>query len=244
MPRTRNLYDPNCEKPYRLSRSRIENFMRCPRCFYIDRKLGIDVPSGPPFTLNIAVDTLLKKEFDVHRENGTPHPYMIDAGIDAVPAIHPMLDDWRKNFVGIRYLHTPTNLEIQGAIDDLWIGPDGKYIVADYKATAKKSEINLDADWQISYKRQMEVYQWLLRKNGLDVSNESWFVYCNGQLDNEGFNGKIDFTIHMLPYIANDDWVEDAIIAAAETLKSDTPPVGADDCKLCTYRQDVISIGM
>ena len=196
MPRTRNLYDPNCEKPYRLSRSRIENFMRCPRCFYIDRKLGIDVPSGPPFTLNIAVDTLLKKEFDVHRENGTPHPYMIDAGIDAVPAIHPMLDDWRKNFVGIRYLHTPTNLEIQGAIDDLWIGPDGKYIVADYKATAKKSEINLDADWQISYKRQMEVYQWLLRQNGLDVSNESWFVYCNGQLDNEGFNGKINFILY------------------------------------------------
>ena len=244
MPRTRNLYNPNCEKPYRLSRSRIENFMRCPRCFYIDRKLGIDVPSGPPFTLNIAVDTLLKKEFDVHRENGTPHPYMIDAGIDAVPAIHPMLDDWRKNFVGIRYLHTPTNLEIQGAIDDLWIGPDGKYIVADYKATAKKSEINLDADWQISYKRQMEVYQWLLRQNGLDVSNESWFVYCNGQLDNEAFNEKISFTIHMLPYDANDDWVEDAIIAAAETLRSDTLPAGADGCKLCTYRQDVIRVNV
>ena len=244
MPRSRNLYDPNCEKPYRLSRSRIENFMRCRRCFYIDRKLGIDVPSGPPFTLNIAVDTLLKKEFDVHRANGTPHPYMMDAGIDAIPANHPMLDAWRQNFVGIRYLHTPTNLEIQGAIDDLWIGPDGKYIVADYKATAKKSEINLDADWQISYKRQMEVYQWLLRQNGLEVSDESWFVYCNGQLDNEGFNGKFDFTIHMLPYIANDNWVEDAIITAAETLKSDTPPVGTDDCKLCTYRQDVIRVNV
>ena len=90
----------------------------------------------------------------------------------------------------------------------------------------------------------MEVYQWLLRQNGLDVSDESWFVYCNGQLDNEGFNGKIDFSIHLLPYIANDDWVEDAIITAAETLKSDTPPVGANNCKLCTYRQDVINMGM
>ena len=40
-------------------------------------------------------------------------------------------------------------------------------MVVDYKATAKQRDVTLDADWQIAYKRQMEIYQWLLRANGL-----------------------------------------------------------------------------
>jgi 2-isopropylmalate synthase len=37
---------------------------------------------------------------------------------------------------------------------------------------------DLDQEWQDSYKRQMDVYQWLLRQNGLKVSNTGYFVYC------------------------------------------------------------------
>ena len=63
--RVRNLFEPGLKEPFRLSRSRIENFLNCPRCFYLDRKLGVDQPPGYPFSLNAAVDTLLKKEFDL-----------------------------------------------------------------------------------------------------------------------------------------------------------------------------------
>ena len=42
----------------------------------------------------------------------------------------------------------------------------GELIVVDVKATSKQTEVNLDADWQISYKQQMEIYQWLLLKKG------------------------------------------------------------------------------
>ena len=63
--RTRNLYDPNDSQPFRLSRSKLELFLECPRCFYLDRVRGIGRPPGFPFNLNSAVDTLLKKEFDI-----------------------------------------------------------------------------------------------------------------------------------------------------------------------------------
>ena len=242
MPRIRNIYEPGASKPYRLSRSRLENFLRCPRCFYLDRRLGIDVPSGPPFSLNIAVDALLKKEFDLYRIRQEPHPYMVDANIDAVPAIHEQLNEWRENFKGIRHLHEKTNLEIQGAIDDLWIEPEGRYIVADYKATAKNSAVSLDADWQISYKRQMEVYQWLLRQNGLDVANRTWFVYCNGQLSAEVFDNKIEFSISLLPYDGDDSWVDGAITNASLTLNADSPPPASNECKICIYRNDAAQI--
>ena len=242
MARTRNLFDPRSAKPYRLSRSRLENFLRCPRCFYLDRRLGVDVPSGPPFSINIAVDTLLKREFDGYREAGEPHPYMIEAGIEALPAKHAQLDEWRENFKGVKFVHEPANIEVQGAIDDLWLGTDGLYVVADYKATAKKDEVNLDADWQISYKRQMEIYQWLLRRNGLKVSDRSWFVYCNGCVEAESFQKRVDFRVSMLPYDGDDSWVGPTIIEAANTLRSDRIPEGTDNCKLCTYRRHAIRV--
>jgi hypothetical protein len=58
------LFDPGSDKPFPLSRSKVELYLNCPRCFYLDRRLGIGRPSGPPFNLNSAVDALLKREFD------------------------------------------------------------------------------------------------------------------------------------------------------------------------------------
>jgi hypothetical protein len=72
---------------------------------------------------------------------------------------------------------------ITGGVDDMWVSPEGESIVVDYKATAKYTQVTLDADWQIGYRRQMEIYQWLFRKNGYKVSDTSYFVYCNGNTD-------------------------------------------------------------
>lgn len=53
--RTKNLYSTDLSE-FRLGRSRIDNFINCPRCFYLDRKLGVAQPPGYPFSLNSAVD--------------------------------------------------------------------------------------------------------------------------------------------------------------------------------------------
>ena len=158
-------FDPESNDPFPLSRSKVELFLDCPRCFYLDRRLGIGRPAGFPFNLNAAVDELLKREFDRHRAAGTPHPMMREAGINAVPHSHPQLATWRANFKGVRTVHEPTGFALSGAIDDLWRDLEtDELIVVDYKSTAKAGEVNIDADWQISYKRQMEFYQWLLRR--------------------------------------------------------------------------------
>jgi hypothetical protein len=72
--RKSNLYNHQSTVPFRLSRNKIDLFINCPRCFYLDRKLGVAQPPGYPFSLNSAVEKLLKKEFDIHRVNGTKHP--------------------------------------------------------------------------------------------------------------------------------------------------------------------------
>jgi RecB family exonuclease len=106
---------------------------------------------------------------------------MVSAGLNAVPYQDPQLDEWRENSKGIRVQHAASGFELSGAVDDLWIDRDAnELIVVDYKATAKDGEVSLDADWQISYKRQMEFYQWLLRSTGFKVAQTGYFVYCNG----------------------------------------------------------------
>ena len=169
--RSRNIFFSNKVKSFKLSRSKIQDFLNCPRCFYLDRKCGTGRPPSYPFTLNNAVDTILKKEFDKYRAAGAPHPLMIEHGIDAIPFTHPDLDAWRQNFKGVQYTHELTNFTVTGAVDDLWADSTGELIVVDYKATSTTKEITLDEEYRQSYKNQMEIYQWLLRQNGFRVSN-------------------------------------------------------------------------
>src|SRR5437868_4627132 len=205
-------YRPGQTTPFKVSRSKIELFKQCPRCFWLDLRLKIKRPEGPPFNINKAIDELFKKEFDVYRAKGEPHPLMLEYNIDAVPYAHDKLDDWRETFVGVQHLHAATNLLVFGGIDDLWIAPDGTAIVVDYKATAKDREVSIDSDWQISYKRQVEVYQWLLRAQGLAVSDTAYFVYTNGRLDLDGFNDRVEFRTKIIPYKGSDTWVEPTLL--------------------------------
>ncbi len=228
--RTRNLFDPHDEKPFRLSRSKIDLFLSCPFCFYVDRRLGTNQPPGYPFSLNSAVDELLKKEFDKYRANDKPHPLMVENNINAVPYSHESLDVWRNNFKSVQVLHEKTNLILTGAIDDVWIRPSGELFVVDYKATSKDGEVTLDAEWQDSYKRQMEFYQWLLRNNSFEVQNIGYFVYCNGDKSKDLFDGRLEFDIKIIPYEGDDSWVEQTIVDAHRCLVSDKIPEVSEDC--------------
>ncbi|NQT29826.1 MAG: PD-(D/E)XK nuclease family protein [Candidatus Saganbacteria bacterium] len=232
----KKLFDPKSSEPFNISRSKIELFVRCPRCFYLDRRLGVGRPGFPAFTLNNAVDKLLKKEFDIHRKKGSTHSLMEKYGIDAIPFDHEKINEWRMNFKGVRFHYKPTNFMVFGAVDDIWIKPDGSLIVVDYKATSTASEITLDGKWKKSYKRQMEIYQWLLRHNNHKVSEIGYFVYANGKTDNEAFDKQLEFEIVLLPYKGDDSWVEDALHKAHKCLSGELPSADPD-CEYCNYRK-------
>lgn len=225
---------------WKLSRSKIDLFLECPRCFYLDNKLGVKRVPPFPFAINSAIDFLLKQEFDGYRAKGEQHPLQKEYGIDAKPVAHAELDEWRRNFGGIRFDHPETGFTITGAIDDLWINKNGEYIVVDYKATAKEEAVkDLDKEWQDGYKRQMEVYQWLLRRNGLPVSNTGYFVYCTGKMDRKAFDKKIEFDVNLIEYKGNDSWIEKTLIAIKTCLDDKRIPAYSKTCDHCQYIQAV-----
>lgn len=233
--RSRNLYNET-SKRYKLSRSKIELFQKCPRCFYLDRRLGVGQPPGYPFNLNSAVDKLLKNEFDQHRLAGTPHPIMVEFGVSGVPFKHESMDKWRDSLRGgVEHFHEETGLVICGGIDDLWIDPDGWLNVVDYKATSKSGQVCLSAEWQSGYKRQMEIYQWLLRNNGFKVSDTGYFVYCNGNANASEFNSRLNFEVTVIPYVGNDSWVDEAVFNLKKCLDSSQVPEPSEQCDFCIY---------
>ncbi len=225
---------------WRLSRSKIDLFVECRRCFYIDNKLGTARPPGFPFALNSAVDALLKKEFDIHRAEKTAHPLMEQYGVDAVPFEHAKMGIWRENFKGIDYRHEPTGFTVSGAVDDVWVKQDGELIIVDYKSTSKDERIeSLDKDWHAGYKRQMEVYQWLFRRNGFSVSDTGYFVYANAGKDKKAFDGKLEFEITLVPHTGDDSWVEPILLKIKTCLDEGALPDASPDCDYCTYRETV-----
>lgn len=224
---------------WRLSRSKIELFNECPRCFYLDNKLGTARPRGPAFTLNIAVDALLKREFDVHRAAASAHPLMSQYGIDAVPFQHKDMDTWRENFQGLAFTHPETGFTISGAVDDVWVNPKGELIVVDYKATSKSGTIVTldDSSWRDQYKRQMGVYQWLLGKMGFAVSSVGYFVYANADGEKEAFDGKLEFEITVVPCEGDTDWIDETLPRIKETLEGGAIPPAGEACEYCPYRE-------
>jgi hypothetical protein len=226
----------------KLSRSKIELFTECPRCFWLDVKKGVKRPPGFPFTLNNAVDYLLKQEFDEYRAKGKPHPLMTANGVDAIPFAHEDMDKWRHNFTGVQYAHEPTGFLVTGAVDDIWKSTDGALHVVDYKATGANEHKVHD-----SYRRQMEIYQWLLRRNGFDVSPVGYFVFAKASKGG-GFstNGEGDtvaslpFNLFIEPSEGSDDWVETALMSARKTFDMEKAPDPSDSCEFCTYRKEAV----
>lgn len=231
----------------KLSRSKVELFTECPRCFWLDVKQGIKRPPSAPYTINNAVDYLLKQEFDIYREKGVPHPVMKKYKVDAVPFDHADINKWRQNFVGVRYHHEPTDFLVFGAVDDIWVNPQKELMVVDYKATGAKEHKIYD-----SYKRQMEIYQWLLRQNGFNVSSLGYFVFARVN-KTDGFGHALSavasregggtatlaFDLFIEPQKCDDSWIEAILKSARIVFDSDTIPKASAACEYCAYRNSV-----
>lgn len=235
--RTKGRFDPTSAEPFRLSRSKIDLFVECPRCFYIDQRFGCGRPKSFPFNLNNAVDTLMKKEFDTHRVDGTVHPLVKAYGLPFVPLKHKDLDLWRDAMRnGISFNYQPANLIVRGGIDDVWHDPStGEIVIVDYKATSKEGEVSLDADWQVGYKRQIEIYQWLFMMNGFKVSPTGYFVYVNGKTDAASFDAKLEFDLKLIPYTGKTDWIPRTLDTLAACLRDDRIPLASKHCEYCGY---------
>lgn len=242
---SRDLFNPKSDNPYTLSRSKFELFGECPRCFYMSARFGLGRPSMPAFTLNSAVDTLLKNEFDLLRKAGEPHELMRRYHIDAIPSKHPDLPKWRGETPETRYkgamaIHKETNFLLTGMVDDVWESGTGEMIIVDYKATSTTKEISLEDEYKQSYKRQMEFYQYLFRLLGFNVCDTGYFIFANASKNREKFDGKLEFDMSIVTHTGDDSWIGAKLALAKECLMSEAIPSPSENCEFCEYRKRMV----
>jgi CRISPR/Cas system-associated exonuclease Cas4 (RecB family) len=222
----------------KLSRSKIDLYLECPRCFWLELKKGIKRPDIAPYTINSAIDFLLKKEFDIYRDKEKPHPIMKKFKIDALPLKHEKISEWRNTFSGIKFYHEPTDFLVFGGVDDVWINSKNELIIVDYKATGAKEHQIYD-----SYQRQMEVYQWLFSQNNFLVSKTGYFVFARVNKAN-GFKSDspvLSFDLFIESYEGDSSWIPSVLFGAREVLNLDFPPEPSINCKYCNYCQKIIN---
>jgi CRISPR/Cas system-associated exonuclease Cas4 (RecB family) len=236
--RRKNLFDPKSVEPYRISRSGISEWLACPRTFWLHRRLGIRPPSSPPMTINRALDSLLKREFDGYRKRREPHPAFLKHGLGAVPIDHPDIATWQSNFKGIAYLHQPTGLLVSGAPDDVMV-VGGEWAVLDFKGTSSKQEIvALDTVYRQENGRQVEVYSWLLKMRGHPVGRKAYLLYANARSGGDALDGRLDFDLQLVEHLTNVEWIEPTLANIKACLLGEVPKPSRD-CELCRYTKAV-----
>ena len=234
---------PKKSNPLRLSRSRWDNFIKCPKCFYLKEKHNINPPSQPGHPINSRVDSLLKEEFDILRRKGKPHPIFKEYNLNFIPynKLDPdVLAEYRNNFKGVQAKSKKTKYILFGSLDDLWFNLDTEEIVVlDYKATSNK---NLE-DYTIStkhyhksYLRQLDFYAYLLKLNDYKVHKVGYWLICNAANENQkNFKNNINFKTSLLSYELKTDYIEQTLIELEKCLEKEKPPISGIDCDNCRW---------
>ena len=236
--RKNNTYKYESGKTFKLSRSGIDSFIKCQRCFYLNKVGNIKDIGMPAFSLNSAHDELMKKELDIYREKAEAHPYMKSLKRNLIPFQHEKMEDWRNNRKGITYHHEKTDLVITGSVDDVWIDTEtNELIIVEYKSTSTQSEIDLNdgTPWKDQYKRQIDIYQWLFKMNGFKVADDSVFLYSNGIKTSKKFNDVMKFKTYILEYKGSTQWVEEKIFEIKKVLDKEIIPDSSEECETCSY---------
>lgn len=219
-------------KPLKISRANLQLMKECPRCFWLYKHKDIRRPQGYPYTLSIAVDQLLKAEFDEYRERGEMHPVLV--GYDGLAEAklfsdQAQLQKWRNNFEGLKYHDEDLDATLFGAVDDMLEFPDGSLAVIDYKSSGAK-EISIYDDYQM----QMDVYTHILEQIGHKTARKGYFVFY--QVDKtDGFRGRLPFRGQIRDVDADPSYVGHIFADAVKLARSDTPPPSHPECQYCTW---------
>lgn len=213
-------------KPIQLSPNSLNLFFECRLCFWLEKRQGIRRPQPFPYSLNAAVDTLLKEEFDYYRARGEAHPLLATQNIQA--KLFPnqeLLNEWRSNFKGMRYYDQELDATLFGAVDDVLQFDDGKLAPLDYKSTGSQIPKIYDR-----FQLQMDVYTHLLEQLGYQTPRKGYLAFYVVDKQN-GFADRLPFRKEIHVIDTNPSDVHEIFADAVAVLRKDTPPMHSKECE-------------
>lgn len=160
--------------PFTLSPSSLNLMQECPRCFWLDKHKVWKRPAGIFPSLPSGMDAILKKHFDKFCGQRQLPPELQNTECKDICQLFnkpELLKIWRNNFKGIRWEDKDGNT-LFGAIDNLLVKKT-KFIVLDYKTRG----FPLKEDTAAHYQNQLDLYNFLLRKNDYETEDYAFLLF-------------------------------------------------------------------
>jgi len=216
---------------YKLSPSSINLMLECPRCFWLALVEGVKRPNGPFPSLPSGMDRILKEHFDRFMERHELPPELREE--DCVNGCSLFYDKeklkvWRSNFKGIQYIDKKSGVMLRGAVDNLLL-KGKKLIVLDYKTRG----FPLKDDTHEHYRTQMDLYNFLLRKNNYETEDYAYLLFYYPNKVTE--TGEVIFDTNLIKMQTSPERGESIFQQAIQILQSNSPPKPAKECSFCSW---------
>ena len=215
--------------PYKFSPSSLSLMKECPRCFWLYFNKEIKRPDTIFPSLPSGMDKILKVHFDSFRDKGLLPPELkeLNGEVKLFSDIE-LLNEWRSNFKGIQYKDKNGNL-FRGAVDNL-LQKGKKLIVLDYKTRG----FPLKEDTAAHYQDQLDIYNYLLRKNGYKTENYAYLLFYHPSSINE--NGDVIFHTDLIKMNIKIKNAEAIFDKALKVLNSKMPKADKE-CGFCKWKE-------
>ena len=222
------------EMTYKFSPTTLKLLDNCPRCFWLLFRKKIKRPAGIFPSLPSGMDEILKRYFDSFIKKGGLPSELHELSDDVkLFEDQELLKVWRNNFKGIQWMDEEGNI-LQGAVDNI-LQKGKKLIVLDYKTRGYPLKEGTGG----YYQNQLDIYNFLLRKNGYETEDYAYLIFYHPSKINE--NGDVVFNKDLVKMNVSLVNAENIFTSALEMLKRDMPE-SAEECEYCRWVDSSISV--
>ncbi len=248
----------------RLSKSSIDKFINCPRCFWFQQRFKLGQPDMISSKVWKGVERLTIAHYESHRRAATTPENLV--GQVPAGAIPIQLDS--DGMKSMRYWGKGMPFQVDGitvttALDDMLQIPDGsqpkgsRYAVIDYKSKSKLTDEESTAQM---YQTQADVFDLAANINGYPTDGTVYFDYCS-PVSIEGAEppvgaGDVGYTMQkwasqVITLKADHDRIKKLVLAAAACIEGPMPEPKltrsivargqnkgqekVDGCQVCVY---------
>lgn len=176
------------------------------------------------------MDKVLKEHFDRYMKKGElpPELHKLNGEVKLFDN-EELLRVWRSNFKGIQWTDNDGNM-LHGAIDNL-LQKGKKLIVLDYKTRG----FPLKVDTHEHYQDQMDMYNFLLRKNNYYTEDYTYLLFYHPHKVEE--SGHVCFNTDLVKIKVDIKNAESIFKNAVQVLDGEMP-ASSEDCGFCGWVND------
>lgn len=216
----------------KITPSGISYLLECPKCLWLHVNKEKKRPRGAYPSLPDGMDNAFKKYFDEYRKEGALPPEIEGRVEEKLYADTKQLHAWRESNYGrggIRAEVPEFDMVVSGAIDDLLISPEGKFIPFDFKTRGYPTK----EDTHEHYRHQLDLYAFLFVQNGFSVAAHGYLLFFWPEAYGLGM---ANFKTELVKMDVSPSRGHSVLKKAYDIIKGPMPRASGS-CEYCIYRE-------